>query len=53
MTTQGAQHIIEVLNKVRKELMKKGIVEPFTMQEIQECITLCREEVARKMEKAS
>lgn len=51
MTIQGAEHIIEVLKEVRKKMMENP--DPILMERIQECVVLCREEVARKQEKAN
>ncbi len=50
MTTQGAEHIIEVLKQIRVKLMDNP--DPMLMERLQECIVLCREELARKKEKA-
>ena len=49
MTTQGAEHIINTLQNVRKALMDQP--EPMLMERIQESIVLCREEIVRKQEK--
>ena len=52
MTQQGAEHIIEVLQEIRKRLIQSS-PDPMLMERLQECIVLCREEVVRKKEKSS
>lgn len=49
MTEKGAEHIIEVLKQIRVRLMNSP--DPMLMERLQECIVLCREEIARKKEK--
>jgi len=51
MTQQGAEHIIEVLQQIRKKMIDS--TDPMLMERIQECIVLCREEVIRKQEKSN
>lgn len=49
MTTQGLEHIIFTLTTVRTKMMDKP--DPMIMELIQECIVLCREDIAKKTEK--
>lgn len=48
MTIKGLEHVIFVLTECRTKFMSNP--DPMIMERIQEGITLCREDIARKKE---
>lgn len=50
MNNQALEHCIYVLTECRSKLMQNP--DPILMERIQEAITLCRECIARRKEKA-